>query len=192
MSRDLLESPLPALPGLYALQGPSEAAPRLLRGLAQGLAAGLSLFWIDAGNAFDAYGLGSACRAGGLDPRQALSRVRLSRPFNMFQLETVVCQKLPLSWRGEPVVLSDPLALLHDPDAPAGKAARVWERVLAGMRALPAVWLVLAVRRKPPPGCADLCLELQRTANAYMYLGEGKDNGDGEKRALGKSASFRG
>ena len=105
---------VPRRPGLYLAQGASGLDGWLLSRLLTALAAGASPFWIDAGNSFDAYGAGYAARALGLPPSELIARVRLARAFNLFQLETMVRVKLPPLWRGEPVVLSDPLPLFHD------------------------------------------------------------------------------
>ncbi|MBI5208866.1 MAG: hypothetical protein HY927_02705 [Elusimicrobia bacterium] len=182
MSHDVwpafLRPPMPAGrpdPGIYAVSGPRELAPRLLRGLIPSLAAGLEVFWVDAGNSFDAYGFGYACRAAGLDPRPLLGRIRLSRPFNLFQLETIVSRKLPDLWRGEPVVLADPFALLHGEEAPARDAERLWPVMLEAMRRSPVAWMVLAVARPPAEGRRDLRVPLERCARVTARLPCGEE-----------------
>jgi len=116
------------------------------------LLGGARVLWLDAGNSFNAYGLGYATRFCGADARAALARVDLARPFNLYQLETMVRVKVPERWRGEPIVIADPMPLFYDEDVPAAAARRVLTRVLEGMMALPAVWLVLAVDREAPVG----------------------------------------
>ena len=146
---DILELP-PA--GIHTAVGPSLLPSWFLRALCPALSRGTRIFWIDAGNSFDAHGLGREARALGLDPARVLSNVSLARPFNAYQLEAMVRRKLPACWRGEPVVLSDPLAPFFDEDLPDGDARTTLAGVLEGLAGTPAVWLLLAVLRKAPRG----------------------------------------
>jgi len=155
---------LPWPPGIYVATGPRSLPSCFLRALCPALKRGARLFWLDAGNSFDAYGASRAARALGLDPRAALRQVSIARPFNLFQLETMVRSKLPAKWRGEPVVLSDPLPMLYDEDVPFREARRVFCSVLAGMRALPAAWMVLAVDCRAPAGRERWLEEIVRLA----------------------------
>lgn len=139
-------------PGLYAVTGSRELPARFLVALCPALLGGMKVLWLDAGNSFNAYGAAYATRALGGDARAALARVELARPFNLYQLETMVRVKVPERWRGEPVVIADPMPLFYDEDVPAHAARRVLQRVLEGMAALPAVWLVLTVERPAPAG----------------------------------------
>lgn len=157
-------------PGLYLAQGPRLLPSWFLAALAPALARGRGLVWLDAGNGFDAYGMSYAARASGMDPRAALRRVKLARPFNLFQLETMLHKTLPASWHGEPVVLSDPFALLYDEDVPLKEARRVFASVLEGLRRLPAVWMTLAVSRRAPAGREGWLGELADRACASAAL----------------------
>jgi len=139
-------------PGRYLAVGDGRLPRWFLSELAAALGRGLRVTWVDAGNSFDAYGLSYAARAAGFDPKLVLSRVLVARPFNLFQLETMVCEKLLALNAGSPIVLSDPLALLYDDEVSLEEASLVFERVRAGMRALPALWLTLAVTRRAPKG----------------------------------------
>ncbi|MFH1723871.1 MAG: hypothetical protein ABII00_04530 [Elusimicrobiota bacterium] len=143
-----------------------------LSALAPALERGLRVYWIDAGNRFDAYGLGRAARDLGADPRRALARVRLARPFNVFQLETILRRKLPAAWRGEPVVLSDPLAPFLDEDLPRAQVRRMLPRVLGCLGRLPALWMVLAVERKAPKERACVLDSLIRRSDRLLRLAE--------------------
>lgn len=160
----------PAAPGLYAALGHSRLAGWALRALAPALAEGVSIYWIDAGNRFDAHGLGESAKTLGRDGRQLLSRVKLSRPFNAYQLESVVCAKLPQIWRGEPVVLADPFSPLSDPDLPEADAQRVFGRLLQAIAALPAPWLALVTPYKGPPARARMLERLLRAAKRVLTL----------------------
>jgi hypothetical protein len=139
-------------PGRYVVSGPRDLTGRFLTTLCPALLGGARVLWLDAGNSFNAYGLGYASRFFGANAREALSRVELARPFNLYQLETMVKVKVPERWRGEPIVIADPMPLFYDEDVPVAAARRVLTRVLEGMTALPAVWLVLTVDREPPEG----------------------------------------
>ena len=139
-------------PGLYVATGPRLLPAWFLSALCPALAHGTRLFWIDAGNSFDAYGAGYAARALGRDPKAVLRQVSLARPFNLFQLETMVCRKLPAQWRGEPVVVADPFPMLYDEDVAIHDARRVLTTVMSGMKALPAIWMILSVERQAPRG----------------------------------------
>ena len=134
------------------------------------LARQTGVFWIDAGNSFDAYGAAYAARALGREPASVLRQVRLARPFNLYQLETMILKKLPGERRNEPVVVSDPFAPLYDEDVPAAEARRVFSGVLEGMRSLPAIWLVLAVERPAPEGRQGWPAELARRASGSAFL----------------------
>ena len=154
--------------GHYVVSGPRDLPGRFLTALCPALLSGARVMWLDAGNSFNAYGLGYASRFFGADSRAALAHVDLARPFNLYQLETMVKVKVPDRWQGEPIVISDPMPLFYDEDVPAAAARRVLTRVLEGMMALPAVWLVLAVDRKPPEGREGWAEQLSRCARGEM------------------------
>ncbi len=140
------------MPGRYSVSGPRDLTGRFLTALCPALLAGARVLWLDAGNSFNAYGLGYATRFFGANARAALARVELARPFNLYQLETMVKVKVPERWRGEPIVIADPMPLFYDEDVPVAAARRVLTRVLEGMSAVPAVWLVLTTDREAPAG----------------------------------------
>ena len=173
----------PPGPGVYIATGPSGLPSWFLHALCPALGRGARVFWIDAGNCFDAYGASYAARQLGLDPRPVLSRVRLARPFNAFQLETIVRSKVPPLWRGEPIVLSDPLPMLYDEDLPEPEARRLAFGVLSAMKALPAVWLVLAVDREAPAGRRGWLAEWTREAAACAGLRRAGDRSWLEREA---------
>lgn len=164
----LCAQPLQA--GIYTALGDRLLPSWFLCGLAPALGRGLRVFWIDAGNSFDAHGLSRTAQAVGLDPRRILSRVRLARPFNVFQLRTMVQSKLPALWRGEPVVLCDPLGPFYDEDLPDAEVGKALDAVCEGMRILPAVWLVLAVLRRRPEGRRDVLEALVRRSDRLARL----------------------
>ncbi|MBI3552883.1 MAG: hypothetical protein HY077_10230 [Elusimicrobia bacterium] len=157
-------------PGLYAALGPRLLTSWILWALEPALKAGANVFWLDAGNSFDAYGASYAAKALGWEPKEVLNRVQLARPFNLFQLETMVSLKLPFKWKDEPVVLSDPFPLFYDEDVLEAEAKKVFGRVLRGMKKLPAVWLVLVVERKAPQGREEWLPELLKSATGVANL----------------------
>jgi|CXWL01.1.fsa_nt_gi hypothetical protein len=156
------------MPGRYVVSGPGDVAGRFLTTLCPALLSGARVLWLDAGNTFNAYGAGYATRCLGSDARAALANVLLARPFNLYQLETMVKVKVPGHWRGEPVVIADPMPLFYDADVPAAAARRVLTRVLEGMVLLPAAWIVLTVDRPAPEGRSGWEEELSRHANGFM------------------------
>jgi len=160
----------PPRPGIYLATGPSLLPAWFLRALGPALGRGDGLFWIDGASPFDAYGSSYAARARGLDPRAMLEQVKLARAFNLWQLETMICRKLPRQWKGQPVVVSDPLPLFYDEDVPFPEARAVAHRVLADMKALPAVWMLLSVDRPAPRGRETLLAEVAREAVAVAGL----------------------
>ena len=155
-------------PGHYVVSGPRDLPGRFLTALCPTLLGGARILWLDAGNSFNAYGLGYASRFFGASSHAALARVELARPFNLYQLETMVKVKVPERWRGEPIVISDPMPLFYEEDVPVAAARRVFTRVLEGMMALNAVWLVLAVDRKPPAGREGWEDQLRRCARREL------------------------
>jgi hypothetical protein len=155
-------------PGQYSVSGPRDLPGRFLTALCPALLGGTRVLWLDAGNSFNAYGLGYASRSLGADARAALSHVDLARPFNLYQLETMVKVKVPERWRGEPIVVSDPMPLFYDEDVPASAASRVLTRVLEAMMSLPAVWLVLTTDRAAPAGRESWERRLNQNARGAM------------------------
>ena len=176
-------------PGVYVALGPVNLPSWFLCALCPVLAMGRQVFWLDAGNRFDVHGASYAARSLGFDPRPLLARVRLARPFNLFQLETMVRRRLPDLWRGEPVVLADPFPMFYDEDVPLAEARRVARSVLEGMRLLPAPWLVLAVDRPAPKGREGWLGEMIRLAASVATL-EPTDKGWRCNHQLGRRPSW--
>jgi len=166
---------IPSYGGMHTILGPRALSSWLLCELCAALGEGMRMCWIDAGNRFDAYGLSRTARALGFEPRAVLSRVRLARPFNIFQLETMLLRTLPKARLGEPVVIADPLAPFCDPDLPDADARRVLPRVLEGIRELGGPRVVLAVIREAPPGRGNLLEGIVRHSSGLSLLSTEQD-----------------
>lgn len=124
-----LPNPVPGCnPGIHILRGPRFLPDWTLRELCPHLARGARVAWIDAGNRFDAYGLAKAALSLGVNPQRVLSRVQLARPFNAFQLVTMLVRKIQVL--GLPVVLSDALGLFYDEELPLEEARRAFQSFL--------------------------------------------------------------
>lgn len=173
--RPLVPARLP-ISGVHMALGPRVLPSWTISSLCPLLARGLRVYWIDARGSFDAYGLGRAAQALRLDPRSILTRVRLARPFNIFQLEAIITRKLPALWGGEPVVLADPLVPFIDEDLPVEQARGMLPRILEGIRRLRAPWLVLMVERETPKGREGVAEAFLREAGNLARL-EQRDGG---------------
>lgn len=154
-------------PGRFVVSGPGDLTGRFLTALCPALLRGASVLWLDAGNSFNAYGAGYATRSLGVDARAALSRVSLARPFNLYQLETMVKVKVPERWRGEAIIVADPMPLFYDADVPAAAARRVLTRVLEGIASLRAPWVALLPDRRAPAGREGWDEEFGRSADGF-------------------------
>ena len=66
-------------PGHYIVSGPRDLPGRFLTTLCPALLSGTRVLWLDAGNSFNAYGLGYASRFFGANARTALAREMAAR-----------------------------------------------------------------------------------------------------------------
>lgn len=181
-----LWSGAPLAPGRYLVSGPGDLCGRFLTALCPALARGARALWLDAGNSFNAHGAAYAARMLGGDARAALSRVSLARPFNLYQLETMVKTKVPERWRGEPVVVADPMPLFYDDDVPASAARRVLQRTLEGMLAFPAAWVLVIPDRAAPEGRGGWDEEFAKGARGAVRF-YGTDAGDDRAEPAGRA-----
>ena len=141
---------------VHTVVGSSWLPAWFLSALCPALERGLSVRWIDAGNRFDAYGLGRTARDSGADPRRVLRHVRLARPFNAFQLEAMLGRLGSEAGPEDPVVVSHPPALLYDEELPDEEARRLAPRLARALKALPSHCVVLTVERSTTPERAAL------------------------------------
>ncbi|MFX8840867.1 hypothetical protein ABTM78_21155, partial [Acinetobacter baumannii] len=73
------------------VSGPRDLTGRFLTTLCPALLGGARVLWLDAGNSFNAYGLGYATRFFGADARAALARIAEgSHPIKLDAGDTVV------------------------------------------------------------------------------------------------------
>lgn len=162
--------PPPAAPGFHVVVGPREMQSLVLFSLARRLNAGLRVYWIDAGNWFDAYGLGNAARARQLDDRKVLSRVQLARPFTAIQLTSMLAKQIPLIQPGCPVIVSDPMALFYDHEMPEDEVDRIFRNFLDVVKGLNCPVLALAVERKVPEARKNLSKLLLKEVKALGHF----------------------
>jgi hypothetical protein len=107
----------------------------------------------------------------------------------LYHLETMVKVKVPEKWRGEPVVIADPMPLFYEEDVPAAAARRVFQRVLEGMALLPAPWIVLTQDREAPEGRRGWEEEFSRRAKGTLRF-YGTNASDDRADAPGRGRSL--
>ncbi len=101
--------------------------------------AGQRVLYLDGANAFDPYIPARMAREAGLDPRQVLDRLFISRAFTCHQLETLVVDRLEAAIRARRpglVVISGWSHLFHDENVPAREAMRLLESTAQAVRRL--------------------------------------------------------
>ncbi|MBI5596102.1 MAG: hypothetical protein HY928_08450 [Elusimicrobia bacterium] len=157
---------------VHTVVGSSWLPAWFLSALCPALERGMSVRWIDAGNRFDAYGLGRTARDSGADPRRVLNHVRLARPFNAFQLESMLGRLGSETGPEDPVVVSDPLALLYDEELPDEEARRLAPRLARALKALPSNCVVLTVERQTSPERAALGEAVLAASDRVVSLAE--------------------
>jgi hypothetical protein len=130
---------------------------------------------MDAGNWFDAYGLGKVARAAQLDERRVLVHVRVARPFTAIQMTRMLARQVPLIAPETPIILSDPMALFYDHEMPEDEVSRIFREFLIVVRELTVPVLTLAVMREAPPRRRDLSRRLLHEARAVARLDAAPD-----------------
>lgn len=146
------------VPRVHWVEGPRGLPAWALSELCPHLARGASVYWIDAGNRFDAHGLAKTALSQGHDPALVLGRVLLARPFNAYQMVTLLSQK-----REEiPVVLSDPWHLFFDEEFPLAEARRAARLFQESLRRVSVPLVCLLPQRACPRDRAGLAAALHR------------------------------
>lgn len=151
---------------MHVIHGPRGLSRWALEALCPVLETTWPLYWVDAANRFDAHALSKRARELGMDPRSVLSRIRLARAFNGFQLTTLVrgVARFPPS----PVVLADPLAPFYDGDFPFEDARRAFGEFLSGLADVPGPVLALVVDRPVPPQREEFSSRLLKVARSVI------------------------
>ena len=166
----IVTPPPPTAPGFHLVVGPREMQSLVLFSLAWRLSAGLKVYWIDAGNWFDAYGLGKAARVAQLDERKILSHIQVARPFTAIQLTSMLAKKIPLLPLSCPIIVSDPMALFYDHEMPEDEVNRIFRNFIDVVRGLPCPVLALAVQREVPASRKHLSKQLLIEVNDVAHF----------------------
>ena len=101
--------------------------------------AGHRVLYLDGANAFDPYIPARMARESGLDPRQVLDRLFVSRAFTCHQLETLMVDRLEAAIRRHRpglLVISGWGHLFHDENVPLKEAVRLLEATARSARHL--------------------------------------------------------
>lgn len=168
--QQILAPPPPAPRGLHLLVGPRSLQRLVLSYLARPLHENHRFYWIDAGNRFDAYGLGRFARARQLNERRVLQNLQLARPFTAIQMNHMLAEQLPRIPEECPVVLADPMALFYDPELPAGDVRRIFNHFLQTVRQLQRPVLTLGVTRPVPPELRGLTPQLLKHVRSLAAI----------------------
>jgi predicted ATP-dependent serine protease len=91
-----------------------------------------SVIFIDGGNSFDVYTTSSIAQQYGLDPKQVLEKIYISRAFTAYQLTSLILEKLKeafSSFKSKLVIVSDIISLYLDRDVPKTEAVDVFHKL---------------------------------------------------------------
>jgi hypothetical protein len=95
---------------------------------------GSNVVFVDGGNTFQLYQVARLARLHGLDPKQTLERIYISRAFTAYQMTALVLEKLRETIRrynARLVVISDIAGFFLDKDVAETEARRVYSQVAA-------------------------------------------------------------
>lgn len=126
-------------PAFVALEAPPREMPRVLAGAARLLSHRRHIYCADACNRFDPYRFSQWARSMGLDPREVLQRVFLSRAFTVHQLTALATEEFPRLAAGpEPplLVVLGIETLFLDEQLPRFEREHLFGRALAAMAQL--------------------------------------------------------
>jgi hypothetical protein len=91
-----------------------------------------STTFVDGGNLFSPYSIAEIARECGLDPKEALDRVYVSRAFTVYQLSSLILEKLHnilKKTKSRLLIVSDITALFLDRDVPKTEAIELFIKV---------------------------------------------------------------
>ena len=114
---------------------------------------GGNVVFVDGGNTFQLYHVARLARLHGLDPKQALERIYISRAFTAYQMTALVLEKLRETIRrydAKLVVISDIAGFFLDKDIAETEAHRVYSQVLAYLSNFAKENQVMLVATYPP------------------------------------------
>lgn len=137
------------------LQAERRLGGEILRGLAPLVVRGQPIWVVDGCNRFDPYAFATAARQVGVDPRQALARVRVTRCFTIHQMQAVaedllpsLCDAVPLPF----VLVLGLEGLFHEESIPLWERRQVLERTVRRLAALCRSRIQMLVTHTPPDG----------------------------------------
>ena len=114
---------------------------------------GSNVVFVDGGNTFQLYHVARLARLHGLDPKQTLERVYISRAFTAYQMTALVLEKLRETIRrydAKLVVISDIVGFFLDKDIAETEARRVYSQVIAYLSNFAKENQIMLVATYPP------------------------------------------
>jgi hypothetical protein len=114
---------------------------------------GSNVVFVDGGNTFQLYHVARLARLHGLDPKQILERVYISRTFTAYQMTALVLEKLRETIRrydAKLVVISDIVGFFLDKDIAETEARRVYSQVIAYLSNFAKENQIMLVATYPP------------------------------------------
>ena len=114
---------------------------------------GSNVVFVDGGNTFQLYHVARLARLHGLDPKQTLERIYISRAFTAYQMTAIVLEKLRETiqrYDAKLVVISDIAGFFLDKDIAETEAHRVYSQVLAYLSNFAKENQVMLVATYPP------------------------------------------
>jgi hypothetical protein len=114
---------------------------------------GSNVVFVDGGNTFQLYHVARLARLHGLDPKQTLERIYISRAFTAYQMTALVLEKLRETIRrydAKLVVISDIAGFFLDKDIAETEARRVYSQVIAYLSNFAKENQIMLVATYPP------------------------------------------
>jgi len=114
---------------------------------------GSNVVFVDGGNTFQLYHVARLARLHGLDPKQTLERIYISRAFTAYQMTALVLEKLRETIRrydAKLAVISDIAGFFLDKDVAETEARRVYSQVIAYLSNFAKENQVMLVATYPP------------------------------------------
>ena len=130
---------------------------------------------VDGGNTFDLYGVSSIAQQYGMDPKNVLERILISRAFTAYQLTSLIINGLKLAvdkFKAKLVVISDIIGLYLDRDVPKTEAKDVFNKLTLFLSEFPKENGVTIVATHPTgkPSPRSLFMELALLGRAGVVI----------------------